>query len=176
MLSRVEEDKGALSARIDKLTADLAAASCLTRTAEMDRAQAETLAEAVQAELHAMQAALGAVRAANVDLEREVCAAHRACQRNQAQPDRQVRTFRELIGGVADARERNFQRAFRAAGAERALEELERVMADNAGFRIAGSNPKRSRRQRMTALQTDATRPSSSPGAYGNDLARSCPR
>jgi len=158
-----------LSARIDGLTADLAAAFGLTRGAEVGRTRAETLAEAGRAELHATMAALDAMQAANLDLEREACASRRTCQLHAAQLDRQAGEFRDLQADFSDARERHLEQATRAAGAERALEALERVMADsNAGYGTVRSNLKR-KRQRLTA-EAGGTRSLIGPGYVGDDL------
>ena len=177
-LSRAEQDKIALSARIDGLTADLTAAFGLVRAAEVGRTRAETLTEAVRTELHATQAALDIVRAANLDLEREACASRRTCQLHAAQLDRQAGEFRDLQADVADARERYLEQATQAAGAERALEALERVIAgSNAGYGTVRSNSKR-KRLRLTA-EAKADMPGSEaggthsligPGYGGDDL------
>ena len=168
VLSRVEMDKTALSARIDGLAADLAATSALARAAETGRTRAETLAEAMRAELDATQAALEAMRAANLDLEREVSGARRTCQLHEARLDRQAGELRDLHADLADARQTQLEQATRAAGAERALKTLDRIMAGNEGDRKPSPNPKRTHRRLASVSITDVDRSPSDPGVVAD--------
>ena len=171
MFSRLEQDKGALCTRIDGLTTDLAAASDRARAAESGRVWAEALAEAVRAELQSTQAALDASRAANLDLEREIYAVRQACQLHEVQLQGQAGEFRDLHAELAGARERLLEQAARAAGAERALSALERVMAHSGGHRTPTSTPKRVRRQLTSAAPTGEPRPPSGPGVIEDEFS-----
>lgn len=170
VLSRVDLDKVALSARIDGLAADLASTSALARAAETGRTRAETLAEAMQAELAATQAALEAMRAANLELEREISGTRRAHQLYEAQLHRQARELRDLHADLADARQTQLEQATRAAGAERALKALERVMAGNERDRKPSPSPKRTHRRLTIVSKTDVTGLPSNPGVVDDGL------
>lgn len=168
--SRAELEKVALSARIDSITADLASATSLVTNAELNRTRAETLLQGMCADLHATQAILADIRAANVSLEREVGAAGRASQLHEAQLHRQAEEFRDLHSELTKERDKHLEQATRAAGAERALEALERVMARNAGDAVTGASPKRSRRGLSAASQADTMQVSPGPGTVQDDL------
>ena len=160
----------ALSGRIDGLNAELASAAELTRAAETSRTRAETLAEAMRAELNAMRGVLNVTRAANVELERDLHATRRACQLHEAQLDRRAGELRDLHADLAEARQELMEQATRAAGAERALKALERVMAGNPGDRKPSSSPQRAHRRLRMASTTDVTRPSGGPGIVDDTL------
>ncbi len=164
VLSRVEIDKMALSGRIDGLKAELESAAERTRSAETGRTRAETVAEAMRADLDATNAVLEGMRAANLELERDLHATRRACQLHEARLDRQAGESRDLHADLAGARQELMEQATRAAGAERALKALERVMAGNPGDRKTSSSPKRTHRRLTMASTTDVTRPSGGPG------------
>ena len=170
VLSRVEMDKVALSARIHGLTAELADASALARAAETGRTRAETLVETTQAELLATRAELDGMRTANLALDREVSAVRRACQLQETQLQRQAEACRDLHTELADARERQLEEATRATGAEQALQALERVMARNARDRIANSAPPRGNRRVRPTSQSTATGPSKGPEGVDEEL------
>jgi hypothetical protein len=169
VLSRAEIDKVALSARIDGLAAELEATSAVARAAETGRTRAKTLAEAMRAELDATQAALEAMRAANLDLEREVSGARRTCQLHEAWLDRQAGELRDLHADSADARQTHLEQATRAAGAEQALNALDRIMAGKEGDRKPSPNPERTHRRLTSVSNSDVTRPPSGPGAVDDD-------
>ena len=170
VLSRLEMDKVALSARIDRLTADLAATSAVARAAETGRTRAETLVETTQAELLGTRAELDRMRAANLALDREASAIRRECQLQEMQLRRQTEASRDLHTELADARERQLEEATRATGAEQALQALERVMARNARDRAANPTPLRGSRRVRPASQSTATGPSKGPEGVDEDL------
>ena len=170
ILSRVKLDKGALSARIDGLTATLTAASDLARAAETGRTRAETLAGTMQAELRATRAELDGVRGANLDLERDVSAGRRAYQLQETQLQRQAEGFRDLHAELAAARDKQLEQANRVTGAEHALQALERIMARNARDKTANPSPRRGNRRATPASQSNAAEPLDGPRAVHEDL------
>ena len=171
ILSRVEMDKVALSARIDGLTAELAAASALARAADTGRTRAETLVETMQAELLATRGELDGMRAANLILDRELSAVRRACQFQETQLQREAQAARDLHAELADAREKQLEQATRATGAEQALQALERVMARNARDRVANSAPPRGHRRVRPTSQNTTAGPLSGVEAVNEDLS-----
>ena len=171
VLSRVELDKVALSARIDGLTAELDATSAVARAAETGRTRAETLVEIMRADLHATRAELDGMQAANLALEREVSAVRRACQLQETQLQRQAEASRDLHTELADARERRLEEATRAMGAEQALRALERVMTRNARDRAANPTPPRGNRRVRPPSQSTATGPLNDLEAVDEDLS-----
>ena len=105
-----------------------------------------------------------------MELEREISGTRRARQLHEAQLHRQAGELRDLHADLADARQTQLEQATRAAGAERALKALERVMAGNEGDRKPSPSPKRTHRRLTTVSKTDVTRLPSNPGVVDDDL------